>query len=271
MQDAFFENNSYSVAFAERRSIGEEWNHVKWNNRHHQIGCHRLYLLTEGSAVMRLYDGEIELVPNRVYFVPAFSVRDSSIVGEMNKYYIHFQSDSTVLSLYRYLSGKYSVEANELSEYLFKTVVDNYADPSLGAHFRVRGALDMLLADFISELSAERMALSRFEGVLRYIDENYRSPITLSELAALMNISTMYFSNYFKETFHVSPKQYILNKRLAESQRLLLESRMSIKEIAYSVGFENENYFSEFFSQKLGISAMKFRKRELPKTRSSIL
>ena len=86
-----------------------------------------------------------------------------------------------------------------------------------------------------------------------------------------MNISSMYFSNYFKRVFHISPKQYILNKRLMESQRLLLESRMSIKEIAFEVGFDNENYFSEFFASKVGISALKFRKRELPTTRDSIL
>ena len=86
-----------------------------------------------------------------------------------------------------------------------------------------------------------------------------------------MNISSMYFSNYFKMTFNISPKQYIINKRLMESQRLLLENQLSIKEIAYAVGFENENYFSEFFSSKVGISALKFRKRELPTTRESIL
>ena len=103
----------------------------------------------------------------------------------------------------------------------------------------------------------------KFGEVLAYIDENYRKSISLSELASIMNISTMYFSNYFKRVFKISPKQYVLNKRLTESQRLLLESRMSVKEIAYQVGFENENYFSEFFSQKVGISALNFRKRAL--------
>ena len=85
-----------------------------------------------------------------------------------------------------------------------------------------------------------------------------------------MNISTMYFSNYFKQVFHVSPKQYILNKRLSEGQRLLLESEMSVKEIAYAVGFENQNYISEYFSKKVGISALKFRNRELPRKRENI-
>ena len=136
---------------------------------------------------------------------------------------------------------------------------------------KVRGAMDLLLADFFTEPVVDRHSLLRFERVLYYIEENYKKNISLSELASLMNISTMYFSNSFKSAFHISPKQYILNKRLTESQRLLLETDLSVKEIAYAVGFENENYFSEFFSAKVGISALKFRMRDLPRTRESLL
>ena len=271
MNSLIFGKPSYSVAFAEMREIGEEWNYVKWDKNHHQIGYHRLYLLTAGEASMRLYDENIKLKPGNVYFIPAYSVKESHIDGVMNKYYIHFQSESPIFSLYRYFSGKYTLPANKESEYLFKCVVENYAEPSVSSHLKVRGAMDMILADFISDIDAERPDLARFEEVLVFIENNYKKKIKLEELAGIMNISSMYFSNYFKNTFHISPKQYILNKRLAESQRLLLESRMSISEIAYEVGFENENYFSEFFAQKTGISALKFRNRELPTSRSSIL
>ena len=271
MSDLILENNTYSVVFAERRDIGDEWNHVKWNRHHRQIQYHRLYMLTEGAAKLKLSDRDIELSPGRVYFIPAFSVEESNIDDKMNKYYIHFQSESRFFSLYRYISDKYSSPVTEITEQLFKTVVENYTQSSVSAQLKVQGAMNLILSDFVSDVVADTPILDKFESVLRYIDENFRKNISLSELAELMNISTMYFSNYFKKTFRVSPKQYILNKRLTESQRLLLESRMSIKEIAYAVGFENENYFSEFFSAKVGISALKFRNRELPRTRDSIL
>lgn len=274
MSDRIFERNSYSVAFAERRDIGEEWNRVEWNLRHHQIGYHRLYYRTDregGKAVLHLVDCDLEILPGKVYFIPAFSVLQSEIDGEMNKYYIHFQSDSLVFGLYRYLSGRYAVDANRMTEALFDTVVENYAKNTPDAHMKVRGAMDLLLSDFFEGPDVDRHSIVRFERVLYYIDENYRKNIPLSELAALMNISTMYFSNSFKAAFHISPKQYILNKRLTESQRLLLETDLSVKEIAYAVGFENENYFSEFFSSKVGISALRFRKRDLPRTRDSLL
>ena len=131
--------------------------------------------------------------------------------------------------------------------------------------------MSLILADFMGELDASAADLHRFSRVLEYIDENYKKHITLSSLADIMSVSAMYFSNLFKSTFNISPKQYILNKRLVESQRLLLETDMSVKEIAYAVGFDNENYFSEFFSAKVGTPAVKFRSRRIPRERESIL
>ncbi len=265
---------AYSVAYAEHRNIGEEWNRVEWNTRHHQIGMHRLYLRTDTGgdrAVVHLMDCDVELEAGSVCFVPAYSVRSSELLGEMSKYYIHFQAKDPILDQYRYLSGRYTVPANEMTEALFRTVVENYTKSSSDAGMRVQGAMQLLLSDFFSELRIDQRSLHKFEVVLQYIRAHFREKVTLSELASLMNISTMYFSNSFKSAFHISPKQYILNMRLTESQRLLLQSDLSVKEIAYAVGFENENYFSEFFTAKMGISALKFRNRDMPGRRESVL
>ena len=271
MNNELLKSDTYSVVFAERREVGKEWNFIKWNSSHPDIQYHRLYFLTDGSARLYMQSGAVDLYPGRVYFIPAFSVRESEIEGSMNKYYIHFQSSLHFFSFYRYLSDKYSVNSTDETEFLFRTVVENYSKNSVSARFKVQGAMNLLLSDFLSDASASAFDIAKFDEVLKYIDAHFSENITLSDLAAIMNISSMYFSNYFKRIFNISPKQYILNKRLMESQRLLLESRMTIKEIAYAVGFENENYFSEFFTSKVGISANKFRKRELPTTRESIL
>ena len=271
MSEHIFDSNRYSVVFAQRDIIGEEWNDVIWDKNHHQIQYHRLYFLTSGTARLHLYDKTIELVPGQIYFIPAFSILQSEIHGEMNKYYIHFSADSPIFGLYRYISDRTSVMADELTEHLFERVLENYTLNTQEAYLKVQGAMNLLLAPFFADVTTDRHSIIKFEGVLKYIDQNYKRNIRLDELAALMNISTMYFANYFKQVFHISPKQYILNKRLDESQRLLLESEMSIKEIAYAVGFENESYFSEFFSKKVGTPALKFRNRDIPRTRDSIL
>ena len=267
-------DENFTVAFAAHRDIDREWNLVKWNKTHREIDCHRLYYRTDddgGRATLRLIDGTIEIKSRKVYFIPAFSVLQSEIDGVMNKYYIHFRSASPVLGLYRFLSKSYSVDATPLTEALFETVLQNYTKNTTEALMKVRGAMNLLLSDFCAEAGANSQQLLRFAPVLSYIEENYRRPIRLSELAAQMNVSPLYFSSYFKATFHISPKQYVLNKRLTESQRLLLESDMSVGEIARAVGFVNENYFSELFSCKMGISALKYRARAIERERKSFL
>ncbi len=266
--------NDFSVSFAERRDIGEEWNLVEWNKKHREIDCHRLYFRTDesgGKATLHLIDRTIELTAGKLYFIPAFSILQSQIDGYMNKYYIHFRSNSPELRLHRFLSDQYSIDSTPMTESLFATVIENYTKNTLEASMKVRGAMQLLLSDFFKDSSSAHKDLSRFETVLSFIEENYSTDISLSILAAKMNVSTPYFSNYFKATFHISPKQYILNKRLAESQRLLLETNMTIGEISHAVGFANESYFSEFFADKIGISASKYRQRALPQKRESIL
>lgn len=262
MNDSFPVSGGYSVGHAERRVIDSEWSLIRWDKGHYQIQYHRLYYPRAGRARLRLLNRVLELEADNVYFIPAFSIAESYIEGTMDKYFVHFQIDSPFFDMYRYISDKFSVPAGPHTEYLFNTVVDNYKDKSAAARMKVQGALNLIMSDFIGDVAIERGSITKFEGVLKYINEHYRERISLDTLAGLMNISTMYFSNFFKKVFNISPKQYILNKRLTESQRLLLETKMSVKEIAYSVGFENENYFSEYFSSKIGVSAQRFRNRE---------
>ena len=264
MFENYLDGFEYFIPYATKATIGEEWNEVKWDRHHHHIQYHRLYLLTKGSATLKLYGKTLELKPGFVYFVPAFSVIKSSITGTMDKYYIHFQTKSPVFSLYSYLSKEYQCPATAITEELFKTIVDGYTKNTTADRLKVQGAMNMLLAEFVNHIVTDAPAVKRFEPVLKYIDDNYCKQIELKTLYELLSISEAHFYAEFKRIFGVSPRQYILNKRIIESQRLLLTTTMSIKEIAYAVGFDNENYFSEYFKQKIGVPANKFRKGVAP-------
>lgn len=263
MSENILLENSFSVALAKKQFVGKEWNNIVWDKNHFQIQYHRLYYLTSGEATLHLYDETIRLLPGYIYFIPAFSIKQSEIENNMDKYYIHFQATSPIFELYRYFSNNLYVKGNELTESLFDCITKNYLYNTEASYMKVQGSMNLLLAPFFEEIDTNRTKLVKFKKVLEFIDENYRKKIQLSELASIMNISTMYFSNYFKSVFHISPKQYILNKRMNEAQRLLIESEMSIKEIAFTVGFENESYFSEYFTKRVGVSALKFRNRKL--------
>jgi hypothetical protein len=167
--------NDFSVSFAERRDVGDEWNLIEWNKKHLEIDCHRLYYRTDengGKATLHLIDRTIELTAGKLYFIPAFTILQSKIDGHMNKYYIHFRSNSPELRLHRFLSDQYSIDSSEITEHLFKTVIENYTKNTMEAKMKVEGAMQLLLSDFFKDTSSAHKDLSRFESILSYIEEN---------------------------------------------------------------------------------------------------
>lgn len=248
----------YTVAYAAHHRVGAEWNGLAWDQSLSEIGCHRLYYLTEGEGRMELLDREIRLLPGYIYLIPAFTVRHSYTVHEMNKYYIHFTTDSPLPDLYRYFDDRYAVPAPPECAALFETVLSVYREHTPVAHMKRQGAMQLLTAGFFAAFPAGK-DLARFADILLYIGENYTRELSLASLGARMNMNPVYFANCFRRAFRISPKQYILQKRLAQGQRLLLTTDLSVKEIAAAVGFENANYFSELFTAKLHISPRDFR------------
>ncbi len=255
-------DKNYYIEKAQFVRVGKEWNNNTWDPKNNPSGCHGLYFRTDKTdckAVLHMIDGNLEILPDRIYFIPAYSVLYSEIDGEMEKYYIHFQSDFIDYGVYRHLSERCFVPADEMTKALFDTVVANYKKGTVAAEHKVLGAMEILLSDLLENLAVQERDVEKFKSVLEYIELHYCEKIQISTLAKMINISPMYFSNAFKAAFHVSPKQYILGKRLSRSQQLLTRTNLSVREIAEQVGFENENYFSEFFSTKVGMSALKFR------------
>ena len=85
--------SAYYIKNAEFCHVGKEWNHNIWNPTGGEKGCHALYYRTDnsnGRAILYMLNGTLELLPRRIYFIPAESVLYSEIDGEMEKYYIHF-------------------------------------------------------------------------------------------------------------------------------------------------------------------------------------
>ena len=263
---------SYFINSADFCTIGNEWNSNDWDAKNNPTGYHALYYRTDngsGRAFLHMLDGVLELFPNKVYFIPAYSVLRSEIHGEIQKYYIHFDSDFSNIGLQRHLLKKCSVNASGYTKDLFDIILRNYKNKTASAEQKVFGAINILLADLSEKLLSNLHNTEKFEPVLQFIENNYDEKITIDGLAKLINLSTVYFSNLFTSTFHISPKQYILSRRLFEAKRLLSDTDLSITEIAKKVGFDNANYFSEIFSQKIGTSPLSFRK-STPQTKKQL-
>lgn len=101
--------------------------------------------------------------------------------------------------------------------------------------------------------------------VKKYITDHYSTDITLDLLSELTYMNKFYLAHSFKETYGVSPIQYLLNKRISEACTLLSTTNYSISTIASIVGFSSPSYFAQAMNNKLGCSPRKYRQQLLHK------
>jgi AraC-like DNA-binding protein len=91
-----------------------------------------------------------------------------------------------------------------------------------------------------------------------YMDTNFDKKIEIEAIARIANISTFHFFRTFKQVFHVSPHQYILDLRLKKSVQLLKKRQDTITEIAYQVGFADIHAFSKAFKKTYRVAPSYF-------------
>lgn len=103
----------------------------------------------------------------------------------------------------------------------------------------------------------------RFAPVLTHIDRNLHRRILARDIYSLAMLSHSQFSSMFRITFGVSLFEYIRQQRIRRARRLLLSTRMSITEIAYSVGFSSSSFFSTAFNDYERMSPRAFRSSRL--------
>lgn len=97
------------------------------------------------------------------------------------------------------------------------------------------------------------------ERVKGYIDDNYMKKISLNELANIAGFSVSYLSKIFKEETQKSISAYINHVRIENAKKLLRTTDISLVELAYVVGFEEQSYFTKVFKKLEGVSPGKYR------------
>lgn len=95
-------------------------------------------------------------------------------------------------------------------------------------------------------------AQSIIEECRKYMSDNFRQKIDLEQLAEKHKVKYSWFRTRFKKFTGLSPKQYILQLRMDTAMELLENTDMPIKEIALSLGYDSQNYFSSAFHKRFG-------------------
>lgn len=95
-----------------------------------------------------------------------------------------------------------------------------------------------------------------------HIESSLDQKLTLSALAALLDISVPHFKVLFRETFGLPVHQYVVQRRVERAKALLLAGKLSAAQVALDVGFAHQSHMARWMSRLLGVSP-----RELVKTK----
>lgn len=97
--------------------------------------------------------------------------------------------------------------------------------------------------------------------LVRQVDEEFRGKLTLRDLALTYHMNAVYLGQLFKQHTGKSFRDYINDKRIEEAKRLLIQNRLSVAEIAQSVGYPNTDYFISTFKRKTGSAPLAFKRQ----------
>ncbi|MBN9298253.1 MAG: helix-turn-helix domain-containing protein [Filimonas sp.] len=100
----------------------------------------------------------------------------------------------------------------------------------------------------------------RINDIYEYSLANFKRKIQLEEIAGIANISPNSFCRYFKSRTRKTYSQFLIEIRVGHACKLLIENKLSIKQLCYESGFNNFACFHKYFKQITGKSPLKYQK-----------
>ena len=157
------------------------------------------------------------------------------------------------------LSDKYI----KLIEPLFENLIEEFKkNDKLSEKIIVQGISYLLLQ--LKRLSNENPQNKEIKSktILKFsklVSDTISENTSVDEYASRLNLTIEKLNEICKKHYGQSPKTIILEKKITEAKRLLYFTDLSVKEIAFQLGFEDSSYFSRLFKQKTNLSPTEFK------------
>jgi AraC-like DNA-binding protein len=112
-----------------------------------------------------------------------------------------------------------------------------------------------------------RGGLARWQirRIVNHIDENLEMHrLSMEDLASLIHLSPSHFCRVFRRSLGYSPRNFVIRRRIAKAQRLMLGGGTPLSQIAISCGFADQSHFSRAFHKNVGESPAAWRRARSP-------
>ena len=209
----------------------------------------RLYYILDGEAYYEENGKTVRLKKHHLYLTPV-----------KQKFDLYHNPDDRLLHTHAHIIT--STEARTLTEI---EVVDGTPLADAVALWRKyifepSKALQISTAQFVlscTELSTSQQVLSPAQAIKEYIDGLGTTPLHMKDASWALGYTREHLTRIFSTTFGCTPRQYF-NARRMEFAIKKLQSGISIKEVAFDLGFSSDHAFNKAFRKHFGLPPHKF-------------
>ncbi|OAS20465.1 AraC family transcriptional regulator [Paenibacillus oryzisoli] len=166
----------------------------------------------------------------------------------------HAEVNSIFIPKYMKLNHK----ALEILEYFFDLEQESRSQ----RNWRKQNTFQLFMQHINRELisTTDMTAFHLAEKVEVFIRQNYTKKISNALLQEHLNYHPNYIAKCMLKVFGMTPNDYLLQFRIEQSKKLLIQTNWTMARVAEESGFQHASYFSHCFATKEGISPLNFRK-----------
>jgi AraC-like DNA-binding protein len=214
----------------------------------------RLYWNDTPGAVLKFNDNGIVMSPGTMVLIPPNTPAAAATVMPFIHNFIEFHTGASF----------FSVKAEPM---IFETEKYSGILSAAGAVNHRTLALYVLVGELLLAIPAENMGDSstpqldeRIKKVLEYMEKHSMQKYSLGELCRCANLSKPRFLALFKENIGLTPRMYWRYQRMELIGKMLIETDLSISEIATQNGFVDRSHLSRVFKTHTGATPAQVRK-----------
>lgn len=215
------------------------------DNKSYEVLRGDIILIPEGVIHNTMYKNEPHsrmLINCSGRFIPASVI---SVIPSMIYLYRNPEITDQVYGLFKKIENEY-IQSDEFSS----DILCCYTH-----------MLFFLLARNKNKCTKVQSSNAYIETIIRYIQKNYSTDISLSKTAKMYSVSPEHLSRTFKKETGFGFCEYVTLVRLQQAEQVLRHANgTSISEIAYACGFNDSNYFSQKFKNAYGFPPSKLKK-----------
>lgn len=233
---------------------------IDYHVDNHTHDCYEIVYYIDGTGVTKIDGKEYDYSDNTFCIIPPNAIHSEWTTAEVNLLYIGFNYDG---QLGRLPSGLFQDDEHKTIYDILVKMQSELRDQNLHYDVMLSYMQKLLVVNLLRWTDKEALVPKKsrecMDYVVNFINSNFGAPIGLEDLSDSIGYSYHHFRHIFKDTYGISPKQYILNVRMTHAKLFLQKGEFSVKDVAMMCGFKSTSQFIAAFKKQTGLSPLAYK------------